>query len=377
MSKKIKIVVPIIVLVIIVIGAIVGYFTYKHIEQNKSVGTLWGDTYYAYLKEATSEESNKEEYGLKEGMKNAQLQFVEVGEVNPVMVMTYEMEEDSYINIYKVNGENQVDKIIYREPSTVEFLYDIEKQSYSWYLHTENEIQDSYQLLLTILENSKENNEADYIITKDETTTQETLSGDIITLSKFDEIFVKPSIDPSKKVDFSTNMESKELKESIVQGVDGYKQQEEIVTEEVKAETETKVTELETTKKSIETAKAEIKAEEERKAAEELAKGLKVGNHTLKYGTYVSDVAQMDGSLYGTITLEPNGKFHIKANCEGGYPYPTLNCDGTYKVGKVQNSFEYFDGVIFTPNVGESFSFEVVKDNAFSDQWHGYSYTGN
>jgi len=76
----------------------------------------------------------------------------------------------------------------------------------------------------------------------------------------------------------------KDLKNNITNGVDGYKTQDEIVSEEVKSATENKVNEVETTKQKIETAKTEIKAEEERKAAEEAAKGLKVGNYTIKYG---------------------------------------------------------------------------------------------
>lgn len=118
----------------------------------------------------------------------------------------------------------------------------------------------------------------------------------------------------------------------------------------------------------------------EKAAAEEAAKTLKVGDCTLKYGKYVSDVSQMDNSMYGTITLNSDGTFHIKANCEGSYPYPTLDCDGTYKVELNQPTGypdEYANYITFNPEDGESFSFEVYQNNSFSDQWHRYSYSEN
>lgn len=375
-NKKLPVIITLIILAVLIVIGIGGYFGYKYIQENKTVGTEWGDTYYAYLKEAISEESDIEDYGLQKGMKNAELQFIETKEENPVMVMTYEKEDNQYVNIYKTNESEKVDKIVYTEPATIEFLYNIENQSYSWYLHTETNEQDSYKSVDTILENP-DNNEAEYTIEKGEETTQKTVSGDTITLLKYDEIFVKPEVEVSEKVDFSINLEAKELKENIENGIEKYKPQEKIVTEEVKSETEAKVTEMEETKKSIENAKEEIKKEEERKAAEEAAKGLKVGNVTLKYGKYVSDVSQMDSSMYGTIILKPDGKFHIKANCEGDYPYKNLDCDGTYKIDKILNSFEYFDGLTFTTNTGVSFSLEAHSGGKLSDQWHGYTYVGN
>ena len=371
-SSKKAIIITIVAIIILAIAGVAGCFVYNHIQESKTVGTDWGDTYYAYLKEAISEDSNIEDYGLQKGMDNIELQFLEVGEKNPVMVMTYEKEDNPYVNIYRTNGEEQVDKVVYSEPSTVEFLYDIKYESYSWYIHTETEENDSYKLIYTVLSNPDKNNEADYTIKKGEEKTQEK-----IVLSKFDEIFVKPEIEASEKIEFSPDMEAKELKENITNGVEEYKPQKEIVTEEVEKATETKVTEMEETKKSIETAKEEIKKEEERKAAEELAKGLKVGSVTLKYGKYVSDVSQMDSSMYGTIILKPDGKFHVKANCEGDYPYKNLDCDGTYKIDKILNSFEYFDGLTFTTNTGVSFSLEAHSGGKLSDQWHGYTYVGN
>ncbi len=367
-----SIILGVLLLIAIVVGAIFGF---KYLQENKTVGAEWGDTYYAYLKEAISEDADREDYGLQKGMKNIELQFIETEQKNPVMVMTYSKQDEQYVNLYKTDESGDVDKVVYTEPADVEFLYNIENEAYSWYLHTETFQGDSYKSLNSVLEDP-DNDEADYTIKRGEETKQETLSGDTITLSKFDETFVEPEVDTGDKVEFSTSLEPKELRENIEKGVEEFKKQEEIVTDEVKSETEEKVKKVEETKKSIEQAKEDIKKEEERKKAEELAKGLTVGSVTLKYGKYVSDVSQMDSSMYGTLILRPDGKFHIKANCEGSYPYKTLDCDGTYEIDRILNSFEYFDGLTFTTDTGVKFSLEAHSGNKLSDQWHGYSYVG-
>ncbi len=268
-KSKLPVIITAIVLVVVLIAAIGGYFGYQYIEENKTTGTEWGDTYYTYLKAATNKESNKEDYGLKDNMENTKLQFIEVGETNPIMVMTYDYEGDSFVNIYRTKEENKVDKIIHKEPATIEFLYHIESKSYSWYIHEKNETQNSYKKIYTILENPEDNKKAEYTIAEGEETKQDTLSGggEPITLSKFDEIFVKPEVEPSKKIDFNEDIEAKDLKKEITTGVEEYKPQEELVTE-VKSQIEETLKKLDETKKAIEAAKEEIRLEEERKAEE-------------------------------------------------------------------------------------------------------------
>ena len=106
-------------------------------------------------------------------------------------------------------------------------------------------------------------------------------------------------------------------------------------------------------------------------------KALKVGKNLITYGTYKMD--KINDILYGTITIYQNGRFHISSNCDGIKDYysgnKSINCDGTYKVGKVQNSSMYFPGIYFTPNAGEKFCFEVNSNNTLSDQQHGYTYS--
>ncbi len=274
MNKK-TITILLVVLVVIIVGGVGGYFVYTNLKESKTTGTEWGDTYYAYMKSATNENSNKEDYGLKDNMENTKIQFIDVGEDNPIMTMTYDFEGNSYVNIYATKGEHQVNKIVYQDPATIEFLYDIENKSYDWYLHTENETEDSYKKIYTMLENPNQNNEAEYTIKKDDATTQNTISGETITLSKFDETFIKPEIESNTKIDFTENIDMKVLKNNITKSVETYKKQEEIITEEIETAIENKIAEIEEIKQQIETAKTEIaqkKAEEQAKAEEEKKK---------------------------------------------------------------------------------------------------------
>ncbi len=271
--SKLLIIVAIIIILLIV--TVVSVLVLKN--NNSSTGTEWGDSYYTYLKSAIKENNNKEDYGLKDNMENTNIQFIEVGESNPVMVMTYDYEGDSYVNIYTTEGENQVDKVVYQNPATIDFLYDIQNKSYDWYLHTENETEDLYNKIYTILKKPEQNNEAEYTIVKDDVTTQDTVSGETITLPKFDEIFIRPEIESTAKIDFTQNINPKNLKISITNIIEKFRNQEELITEEIKKAIENKIAEIEEIKQQIESAKAEIAqkvAEETKKKEEETKKNL-------------------------------------------------------------------------------------------------------
>ena len=110
---------------------------------------------------------------------------------------------------------------------------------------------------------------------------------------------------------------------------------------------------------------------------------LKVGNHTLKYGNYESTAGEMEPGSYGTITLKPNGAFHIKSNYdEEGATVERIerDCDGTYEIQLNQPTGypdDYADYIKFMPEQGKEFYFQVYQDNSFSDQWHFYNYVEN
>lgn len=438
-KKGLKILIIILVIIVVIAGSgFGGYFAYKKYSkksETKSTGSEWGDIYYNYIKDNEENDTTDPTYNLnKENGVEIGFAQTDVSE-KPIMYVngTTKNEDNSdtnWIYLYEINENNEVDFLggLGSESLDVEFLYDVPNKKYDYFIHTSGSAEETYTSLnteisdwkksseirnkikeekgseeLTDEDNNREYNEleeykkndttrVEYTILKDEeTVTQNTLAGDVISYDKKDEYIIDTGIE-EKKFHFSEDMEIAEVRDNIEAGVSEYKTNEELATDDIKTTVEEKVQATETTKQQIETAKAEIKADEEKKAAEEakkkeeeeLKKGLKVGSYRLKYGTYKTDAAQMGGDYYGTLELKPNGEFHIKSNCDvykSGLEYEKLDCDGTYKVTKVLNSFEYFDGLKFTTSTGKTFEFEAVGSTDGSvylgDQWHRYIYQGN
>ena len=363
------------------------------------------------------------------------IQFCDIEEnETPAMVMTYTKDGVDYVNTYKISNDNKVINVAYKEPSTVEFLYNIELQQYIWYVHIQNGNQDSYKPISSGFEDLEADNSAtenvtsntnsanvsndvnvsnisnvtnainvasddvtkvevtpEYTFEKDEATTVETVDGETLTISKFDETFVKPETEVSQKVDFDINsMDEKVIKDAVASTVSGYKTEEQIVTEDVKSNVEEKVTEVQNKQEEIKTAQEEKakkeeeerKAEEARKAAEEAAKGLKVGNCTLKYGTYKFEMSSMTPPLSATLVLNQNGTFTLKTvnYGESDTLAESENLTGTYKVRLNQETYPgtYENMIRFTPNNGaDFFDMTVSENNSMHDQWHEYYYSGN
>lgn len=398
MKKKIWIIVIAILLVMIIVAAvIVGIFLHnknKEDKGNDSVGSTWGDTYYAYLTEAISEEDltvAEERYGMKLDMENAKLQFCEVEQdQNPTMIMTYNKNNSSYINIYQIDENNKVIYVSYKQPTSVEYLYNIEKSEYLWYVHKNSENDDSYSSLKNIIEKLKQNStesedsddvniaelDADYTINKNETeVSQETVDGTTLTYSKFDELFVKPEITLNKQVDFNVDIKKDELKKSLSEAVGDYAGESSKLTDEIKAEVTKKVDEI---KKKIEEVNTAKEALEKKKAEEEANKGIKVGNYTLKYGTYIGKV---DTYETGEILV-----FNKDGTCQwtsSWYGKSGTTRSFTYKVGS--HNFaqglepHYEEGIVIYNTDGTVFTgFLAINNTTLSDGDLGtYIYSSN
>lgn len=384
-KRNMKKILGIALLILIVVG-IGGYIGWKFYQENSSVGSDWGDTYYSFMKES---KANEKKQSIPDDSK---IEFIQIPKVkDPIMVVNYQKDKKNFNDIYFIN-EDKVENIIELESTDIQFLYNMEEKEYRWYVHKKDTDKETYKPVETVL-NDKLKNDKDsskikeYTFETDEKIEVDTVDGDKITMTKFDSIFIEPDIEVNT-IEYKDNLSKKELKEAVKESIKEYKTTDEMVTENV--EKKVKETESAIISKKEEMTKAEEevqkkieeekrKAEEERKRKEEEAKkGLKVGNYNLKYGKYVSDVSIQDSSLYGTLIIRPNGQFHIKANCEGyDYPYKVLDNDGTYKITKIQNSFSYFDGIEFTTDNGVVFGLEVHGDTKLSDQWHGYNYAGS
>ncbi|MBQ9011363.1 MAG: hypothetical protein IJ093_01800 [Bacilli bacterium] len=399
-KKKIIIISLIIVLLLCALG-IGGYFLYQYKKLKEPIKSNWGQTYYMYLKDV-NENGKQEKASLPKDPKDAKLTFYEVEDVkDPIMVITYTQAKEDYSNVYYIHN-NKVNILNYVEPATVELLYNIENKEYNYYSHVKANNENKYKSIaeqikerIAELEKGKANTteeevteETEYVFTEESVDKVTDIDGKEISITKFDQTFIKPNVKETY-IKYDTDLEEKELKEAITNEVDNYQAKDQIVTEKVTKQVEEKVTEVEKTKQEMADAKAAVeKKEAEEKAKREaeerekaLKEGLKVGSQTLKYGTYTTSVpgGGMNGNdLYGTITLKPNGEFHIKTNFEqSSGESKTIDEDGTYTTGKSMNSYDSQDTIFFKTNSGYKFSYFVTNSSYFNSQWIIYKYSGN
>ena len=344
-KKKIAIIIIVILLIIAVAGT-GAFFYYQHKKETRSVGTTWGDTYFAYLKEAKQQKDfgEMEKYGLEPNMENTQLQFCQIEEnEEPMMLMTYKKEDKSYVNAYHIGDDGKVVNVAYKEPSKVELLYNISLKQYIWYIHIEKNNEDLYKPLTTAKEEIEENKDtntvaenatknenddkeesttskkdedikeeeltAEITIEKDETTSVETVDGDVLSIPKFDETFVKPEIQESQKTDIDFNkVDESELKDLVETTVQGYKPNEQIVTEEVKETVNEKVEQVEEKQEEMKEAEEEVKEKELEEAMKVTNENIqsKLGEHLKWFG------AAYLGSTYGWETVYEYKEVNVK-----------------------------------------------------------------
>lgn len=240
MSKKTKIIIAVVsIIVLIAIIVVVSFIVSRNNKINKTVGTTWGDTYYAYLKEIKTAD-DKSEYGL-EDTNNVSMGFVESSEnKNPVMVLTYQKDNAEYSNLYYAETDGGISFMQYSEPSSVEYLYNIEKSEYSWYLHQKGEIQ-IYQSIDSITTDFEDNNMDSDVISFSQNSFVRNEQN--MNVSYFDTIFVETGISNNTiSVDFSAGDE--DFRNSIENAVNGYKTDEQLSTDEVKQAVTSKVDEI-------------------------------------------------------------------------------------------------------------------------------------
>lgn len=300
MKKKVLLIIIPIILVFLIIGIIGAIFIGIWLNKSKTVGTTWGDTYYAYLKEAINDKNlgdAEEKYGMQLGMKDAKIGFCDIEEnENPSMVMTYSKDGNNYVNVYQINNDNKVVYVAYKQQAELEYLYDIEKDNYGFYIHENNFTSDSYILLKNIVDKLKNNSgksvdneniniaeiQADYTIRKDEAEiNQETTDGNKLTMNRFEQIFVRPEIKLNDQIDFNIDIKEKELKELITNLVSSFNKESEKLTNEIKENVLKKAEESKNRTNEIENAKKKVNQAKDMKVTQNDIVA-KLGDH-LKY----------------------------------------------------------------------------------------------
>ena len=419
-SKK-NIIIIVLSIAVVLLLCIVGWFIYRNSLEDKTTGSDWSDKYYEFLKEQSRAKKVNDSLKEKSDISFAKTKSME----DPMMIVINDTKFDGKdaksISVFGIVD----DKVKYLTGQTgqveeVKLYYDVEKKEYKYYIHAKHNEFDGFKSLDTVkydydnynLQKEMEKNgitdyqseeyskltldlmnrqQADtaredynYYTEADKKVTETTLDGKELEYNKINEKLIDTDVKPDS-FEYKKGMDVIKLRDNVIDGKESYKDLDELATKSIEKVVKQQIDLVEKIKQDIENAKAEIKADEEKKAkeAEEAlyAKGLTVGSYNLRFGTYTTSIPHgaIDGTdLYGTITLKPNGKFHIKTNFDqSSFELKNVDEDGTYTVGKEVNSFETQDAIIFRTNSGYKFSFFVTNNSYFNSQSSIYNYSGN
>ncbi len=256
------------VVIVIVLLAILGgaiYFAYtKYFKDGNNsflsgttTKTEWGDKYLVYLNSAkaqTDKKARANEYGIPENAEELKIKFVEVpGLTDPIMVLNYVLDGKEYALIYYINKEGKVSLVTYNEATNVEYLYNIEAKTYSWYIHSTSAGTHKYTLLekaitdLSVLNQDTNTQNVDSTNTTPTTTAEVTVDyafTESEMSTKYNDTFIKPEIENSKGTDIDLDSED-DLKNTVDSAIDDYKPSDELLKEEEKKEVEEKAKEIE------------------------------------------------------------------------------------------------------------------------------------
>ncbi len=381
-NKKMKFIIPLIV-VLLIIAIIGAYFGYKYWKDSQTTGTDWGDAYFERLQE----DIKKGDYSNVDN-NSIEICFMPLKEDStPMMTIIYKEKDKKKIDIYRErNSNNEDNKNIFRTSMTneenteddynIKYLYNIEQKENRWYITMENSKMISYNDVKKRFDELDKAEDFNNIIESEDEINKNRLYNfnkeeiQQATISKFEETFVTIDDELVKKLcpsfTITIDMKEKDIKSEMKENISKYNQMNEEINNEIKTATENNLKELEAKKEEIKIAeeqKPQKEAEEAKKAeeetrikAEEEAKELKVGNYTIKYGTYIGYETLYDPSgnetvkhtviikQDGTITHNGNsGKYTVSGN------YIKGNSGMPFKVtGNNQFTLEASEGINFT-----------------------------
>ena len=379
-KKNRNLIIGLVVVLLITGFATLGFYLKQYLDEEKPVEEAWGNSYYVYLKEM-KEDKKENQAGIPEDIKNAKLSFYEVSDLeDPIMVLNYQKEEQTYSNIYYIENE-KVNAFIYQEPTKVELLYDIESKSYDYYTHTSKDEKDSYKKVSSqITERDKNKDDSaevlevpEYIFSKEDVQTVTDEDGNNISVSKFDTTFVRVELDHKNSVDYKNDLTEKELKDLINEGTKSFQSQKDIINKEVEKDIEEKVKEVAEKQEQIEKIQQEIKN-----------KGFQVGDHYLKYGKYKSSQEEFTISG-GYYTLNPDGTFVYENTWENMMGERTTTkrtgtFEAKYSTGDMLDPTECWLIIFRTVESNETYPqetdvYDVLEDNKFTARQYPNTWT--
>lgn len=235
------------------------------IKEKAEINSSWGNTYYVYLKNV-KDTKKYDKAGLSDKIKKMKISFHEIENLKePIMTITYEKDNENYINIYYIN-DNKVDVIVYEENTEMKYYYNTDTNSYGYYIKNEKNNTSNYISVKDQIEyqNNKENDLKTYTFTEQDKETVTDEFGNQLSVNKEDETFIEIITD-EKEINYNFDLSDEELKKTINNTIDKYKTIEDIETKQVKENVANKIEEITTLKENIE----KVKQENEQKAKEE------------------------------------------------------------------------------------------------------------
>ena len=334
MNKKKLIIIISIILICGILG--IGYIFKDKLfgSKEKKISNAWGETYYVYLKDIKDNNKYKEA-GLPNDLKVAKVNFISVGDIkDPVMTITYDKNKKEYTNIYYINND-KVDAIVYNEPTSIELLYNIEKDTYNYYSNTVSDSDNYYKNVSDQIKNKTNNDSSKAIVVeeyrinsndKEEVTDS---NGNSVSLTNFEKTFIELDT-PDNSFEFNKSIVEEELKKLVDKSTKKYEDIAKTIktnkenVERLKSELKEKEEKIKSIKDES-TKKEEIQASDNSNTNEVTSNnsnntevsGIKLGSYTINYGKYVGEAAS-EG-----ITLV--------LNKDGSCTYDGKSC--TYTVG--------------------------------------------
>ena len=242
MTKKKKIIIISLIILFIIMFTLAVILIVRYNKINETTGNKWSDIYYEYIMEM-KKAKDKTSFGLNENSNKISLNFIQViPEKNPIMILNVQ-DEGNFLNIYYIDNQNQAKYVKYDMPISIEYLYNVNEEKYSWYIHTLVENHHKYQSIQNVLE----------LLLGEQTDTQEIVfeeedyvqTEENMNLSKFEQNFIETYIKITEENVQDLSLKDLETRNQFVNALNKYKDNNELITENVKQITNNKLIEIE------------------------------------------------------------------------------------------------------------------------------------
>lgn len=213
MNKETKIGVITLIVIIALIGiALVAIKSYNNKHLEDAIETTWGQEYYKYLTKNLMDQDTKDK------IKTYTVDFYKIEDLdNPIMVVEYEYEGDSYSNIYYIKGD-EIKFINSEDPTTVDLLYNKETKKQEYYTIVTNKQGDYYEDIKTQIHNADLDPEDKNRIPS----TGHLFSEKIPEFPKFDEVFKRVKVD-REDIKLTRKSSDKDIQQAVIKKIKEYK----------------------------------------------------------------------------------------------------------------------------------------------------------